>query len=153
MVIQTASPESRLIAQAAAGDYRAMAAEQLAERAMYGYPPWSRLISVMLRHADREILNTAARRFGELLRAGFDLPVSHTGYPPHNGKESKVTVLGPQPPVVEKIKGAYALLFLLKIPRAEPMSAMRETLQEAVGILLADRAMRKVSVTLNVDPQ
>ena len=101
---------------------------------MYGYPPYSRLISMMLRHADREVLYSAARRFGELL------------CPPGT------TVLGPQPPVVEKIKGEYALIFLLKVPRSEPMSAVRETLRSAIRTLLADLVFRKVTLTPNVDP-
>ncbi|MDR2913081.1 MAG: primosomal protein N' [Alistipes sp.] len=148
VVIQTASPDSRLIAQAAAGDYRAMAAEMLAERAMYGYPPASRLVSLMLRHADREVLNAAARRFAELLRPDFgDL------------------LLGPQPPVVEKIKGEFALMFLLKVPRGNfssaggravtprAMSAVREIVQRAIRTLAADPAFRRVTVTPDVDPQ
>ena len=135
VVIQTAAPESRLIAQAAAGDYRAMAADLLAERAMYGYPPYSRLVAVMLRHADRETLGAAAARFGDLLRPSFG-----------------DRLLGPQPPVTEKIKGEYALLFLLKVPRGNPMSAVRKTIGNAVRTLLADRALRGSSVTVNVDP-
>jgi primosomal protein N' (replication factor Y) len=135
VVIQTASPGSRLIALAAAGDYRSMAAEILAERSMYGYPPFSRLISVMLRHADRELLRSAASRFGTLLNPAF-------------GER----LLGPQPPVVEKIKGEYALMFLLKVPRTEPLSAVRKTLSEATRTLLADSVLRKTSVTVNVDP-
>jgi primosomal protein N' (replication factor Y) len=136
VVIQTASPESRLIAQAAAGDYRAMAADLLAERAMYGYPPYSRLISVMLRHADRQTLNAAAVKFAELLRPSFG-----------------DRLLGPQPPVTEKIKGEFALLFLLKVERGKPLSAARETLQTIVHTLLSDRALRKTTLTVNVDPQ
>jgi primosomal protein N' (replication factor Y) len=135
VVIQTASPDSRLIAQAAAGDYRAMAAETMAERAMYGYPPWSRLVELTLRHADRDILNAAAARLGELLR-------------PSLGER----LLGPQPPVTEKIKGEYALVFLAKVPRSKPMSTMRGTLSEAIRALLADHAFRKVTITVNVDP-
>ncbi len=136
VVIQTAVPDNRLIAQAAAGDYRAMAAEMLAERAMYGYPPYSRLVSVMLRHADRGVLDTAAAHLGASLRPGF-------------GER----LLGPQPPVVEKIKGEYALVFLLKVPRGRSMSAVRATLQRAVDGLLAEPSLRKVTVTVNVDPQ
>ncbi len=158
VVIQTASPGNPVIGRAAAGDYEAMTAELLAERAMYGYPPYSRLISVMLRHADREVLSAAARRFRELLRVSLDHPAASRhpfmgGEPAlrHPAAES-VAVLGPQPPVVEKIKGEYALLFLLKVPRSEPMSAVRETLQSAIRTLLTDPAFRKVTVTPNVDP-
>ncbi len=144
VVIQTVSPGSRLILQAAAGDYRAMAAEILAERATYGYPPYSRLVEVMLRHADREVLGAAAARLAEMLRPAFG-----------------DSLLGPQPPVVEKIKGEYALIFLLKVSRGTsrngtgpmPMSAVRETLRAASATLLAESAFRRVALTFDVDPQ
>ncbi|MDR2882305.1 MAG: primosomal protein N' [Alistipes sp.] len=144
VVIQTVSPGSRLIAQAAAGDYRAMAADLLAERAMYGYPPYARLVRVMLRHSDREVLGAAAARLAELLRPVF-------------GER----LLGPQPPVVEKIKGEYALIFLLKAPRgtlsdgagAMPMSTVRETLRATSAAILAVPDFRRITLTFDVDPR
>jgi primosomal protein N' (replication factor Y) len=136
VVIQTVSPENPVIARAAAGDYRAMAAEMLAERAMYGYPPASRLVSVMLRHADRGVLDVAAERLAASLR-------------PALGER----LLGPQPPVVEKIKGEYALVFIVKVPRGQPVSQVRESLQSAIRTLLSDPAFKKVTVTPDVDPQ
>jgi primosomal protein N' (replication factor Y) len=136
VVIQTADPGNRVINLAAAGDFRGMAVETLAERASFVYPPYARLVSVMLRHSDRDVLHAAARRFGELLRPTF-----------------RDNLLGPQPPVVEKIKGEYALMFLLKIPRPKPMSQVRETLLATIRTLHTDPAFKKVTVTPNVDPQ
>ena len=139
VVIQTATPESPLIDLAATGDYRRMASGMLVERARYGYPPYSRLISIMLRHADRTTLNSAAERFGELLRPTFGMQL-----------------LGPEAPVTEKIKGEYALVYLLKVPRggqSKPLSEVREILRKAMAELLADPAFRRVSITPNVDPQ
>jgi primosomal protein N' (replication factor Y) len=125
-----------MINLAATGDFRGMAAETLAERSSFVYPPYARLVSVMLRHADRDVLHAAARRFGELLRPTFG-----------------DRLLGPQPPVVEKIKGEYALVFLLKVPRTRPMSQVRAILLSAATELLSDPAFKKVTVTPNVDPQ
>jgi primosomal protein N' (replication factor Y) len=89
----------------------------------------------MLRHADREVLAAASARFGSVLQPLF-------------GER----LLGPQPPVTEKIKGEYALLFLLKVPRTESMSAVRESLRTASAALLADPAHRRVTLSFNVDP-
>jgi primosomal protein N' (replication factor Y) len=135
VVIQTAAPDNPMIGRAAAGDYRAMADELLAERAMYGYPPFTRLISVMLRHGDRDILSAAATRFAELLRPAFG-----------------DRMLGPQPPVVEKIKGLWALVFLLKIPRTASIADARALLRTALDTLAADTSFRRVVTTINVDP-
>ncbi len=136
VVIQTADPGNRIINQAAAGDFHGMAAETLAERASFQYPPYTRLVSVMLRHPDRDTLYAAARRYGDILRPVF-----------------RDRLLGPQSPVVEKIKGEYALVYLFKIPRNKPMSEIRETLANAVNVLRADPQFRRVTVTPNIDPQ
>jgi primosomal protein N' (replication factor Y) len=147
VVIQTVTPESRIARQAAAGDFRVMAGEMLAERAAYGYPPYSRLVQVMLRHAVHETLAAAAERFGELLRPDF-------------GEQ----LLGPVQPVPERVKGEYALVFLLKVSRggnpsrpapsaALPMSEVRGMLKTAIRTLLAEAAFRAVSVEPNIDPQ
>ena len=136
VVIQTADPGNRIICQAAATDFRGMAADILAERASFMYPPYTRLVSVMLRHADRDVLYAAARHYGDILRSAF-----------------RDRLLGPQPPVVEKIKGEYALVYLLKIPRNRAMSEIRETLAVAAKTLAADPHFRRVTVTPNVDPQ
>ncbi|MDR1671435.1 MAG: primosomal protein N' [Alistipes sp.] len=135
VVIQTAAPDNPLIGWAATGDYRAMAAELLAERSMYGYPPYTRLFSVMLRHREREVLDAAAVRLATLLRPVFG-----------------DRLLGPQPPVVEKIKGQWALVFLLKIPRSEPLGAVRTALRAALDALSKEPEFRGVSATINVDP-
>ncbi len=136
VVIQTADPGNRTINQAAAGDFHGMAAETLAERAGFQYPPYTRLVSVMLRHADRDTLYAAARRYGDILRPAF-----------------RERLLGPQPPVVEKIKGEYALVYLLKIPRGRPMSEIPGVLTSAATALRSDPQFRRVTVTPNVDPQ
>jgi primosomal protein N' (replication factor Y) len=153
VVVQTVSPESRLIGLAAAGEFREMARELLTERAAYGYPPYSRLVSVVLRHADREVLEAAAGRFGEILREMFSAAGA-----------ADIDLLGPVPPATERVKGEYALLFLLKVPRGGkgidrqngvslPMSEVRETLRAATQMLLTDRTFRAVSIEPNVDPQ
>jgi primosomal protein N' (replication factor Y) len=168
VVIQTVSPESHLIGQAATGDFRAVARELLAERAAYGYPPYSRLVSIVLRHADREVLDAAALRFGEILREMF----SAAGAAAHTA--TSIDLLGPVPPATERVRGEYALMFLLKVPRggkagggsghakngnvaplrsALPMSEVRETLRAATRTLLTDRTFRAVSIEPNVDPQ
>jgi primosomal protein N' (replication factor Y) len=147
VVIQTASPESRLIVRAAAGDFPGMTSDLLAERALYGYPPYSRLSSVMLRHTSREILDAAATRFGELIRHGFGNSARQSS------EEQKISITGPAAPVVERIKDEYALMFLVKIPRSRPMSEVREVLTVAVRTLRSDPAFRKMTVTPNVDPQ
>jgi primosomal protein N' (replication factor Y) len=136
VVIQTASPSNSIINQAAVGDYEAMAADILPERKMYGYPPYGHLVTVVLRHADRNVLGEGARVFADLLRPTFD-----------------DRLLGPQPSTVERIKGEWALVCMVKVSRQVAMSRVREVLSGAMKTLAADPRFRKITVTTNIDPQ
>ncbi len=132
VVIQTSQPGNALIRQAADGDYGAMARDQLAERAEFLYPPYCRLIEVTLRHRDSGRLWEAANRLATAGRAVF-------------GK----MLLGPQPPLVDKVRGEEILTLLLKVERGNSFADARRRL----GELLADSRLRGVRVTVNVDPQ
>lgn len=135
VVVQTAKPDNRLLALAAAGDYATMAAEMLSERAEYGYPPYSRLISITLRCGDSAILETAAMRLDEILRPIFG-----------------DALMGPQPPVNGRAKGEFALVFLLKVPRGRPLSEAREAIRKAIRRICSEPVFRTVTITPNVDP-
>ena len=52
VVIQTAEPGHPVLQQVIAGDYEAMARQQLAERKAFFYPPYARLLNLLLRHRD-----------------------------------------------------------------------------------------------------
>ena len=60
VVIQTAEPGHPVLQQVIAGDYEAMARQQLAERKAFFYPPYARLLNLLLRHRDPVTLRRAA---------------------------------------------------------------------------------------------
>ncbi len=130
VVIQTSQPTNPTIIQAANGDYEGMVHDQLKERAEYLYPPYCRLVEVMLRHRDESVLWAEANRLAAAVRARFGN-----------------LVLGPQPPLVDRIRGEYMLMLLVKVERASLFGDVRRQLRELVA------AVRKVKVSCNVDPQ
>ncbi len=135
VVIQTSCPDNAIIRQAAAGDYAAMIRMQLAERSDFFYPPYCRLINVTLKFRDKAVLDGAAARFRELLA-------------PALGQR----LLGPQPPVVDRIKREYLLTFMIKTPRYESFVATKKTLSAAVKALNSEEKFRYVVVIPDVDP-
>ena len=136
VVIQTAQPTLPLIRQIAAGDYEGMVHTQLADRADFFYPPYCRLIEVTMRHRNKELLWEAANRFAGAGRGLF-------------GNR----LLGPQPPLVDRIRGEYLLTFLLKVERSQSFARAREALAEGIARLLSEQKYKYVNVTCNVDPQ
>lgn len=132
VVIQTSQPESPIILQAADCDYEAMAADQLSERAEYGYPPYVRLIEVTLKHKDKDALWAGANALAVAGRTVF-------------GR----ALLGPQSPLVDKVRGEYVLMFLLKIGRGASFADARRRLKS----LLEALKKHKMKISCNVDPQ
>uniref|UniRef100_UPI0023EF6884 replication restart helicase PriA n=2 Tax=Alistipes TaxID=239759 RepID=UPI0023EF6884 len=68
VVIQTAEPGHPVLQQVIAGDYEAMARQQLAERKAFFYPPYARLLNLLLRHRDPVTLRRAANALAAALR-------------------------------------------------------------------------------------
>ncbi len=136
VVIQTSMPEHPLIRQVAAGDYLAMARRQLAERSAFFYPPYCRMVGILLRHRDKMLLWRAANRLGDDLRGIF-------------GRR----LLGPQPPPVDRIREEFLVTFLLKVERSRSFAQAKVLLAEAIARLHGKAEFRSVTVVCNVDPQ
>lgn len=136
VIIQTAQPTLPLIRQIAAGDYEGMVRTQLADRADFFYPPYCRLVEITMRHRNRELLWDAANCLAVDGRAIFGS-----------------RLLGPQPPLVDRIRGEYLLSFLLKVERSQSFARAKEALAEAIARLNSEQKYKYIRVTCNVDPQ
>ncbi len=136
VIIQTSDPASPLIRQVVAGDYEAMARQQLGERSTFFYPPYARLVALTLRHRDPELLRRGAAALGEALRGRF-------------GRR----VLGPMAPPVDRIRGEYLVGLLLKVESGASFARAREVLREELGKFAADADFRKITLLCDVDPQ
>lgn len=136
VVVQTSEPDHPVIRYAAAGDYRAMAERELAERRAFFYPPYARIVSLTLRHRDPQLLRRCAERLAADLRRRF-------------GRR----LLGPVTPPIDRIRGEYIVSLLLKIETGSSFSRARGLLREALAATAADRELKAVTVICNVDPQ
>lgn len=137
VVIQTSEPDHPLLRQVAAGDYAAMARTQLAERRLFGYPPYGRLTEVTLRHRDRALLYEGANALGGALRARFG-----------------PRVLGPVPPSVDRIRDEWLVGLLLKVEAGASAARARALLRgELERVLAHDERFKSIAVSCNVDPQ
>lgn len=136
VVIQTSDPSHPLLRQLLAGDYRAMAAEQLADRQSYFYPPYARLTIVTLRHADAQTVRRAAVALAVALRRRFGS-----------------RVLGPIAPPVDRIRGEYLIQLMLKIESGASRMKANRLLDEELCGLLQQPDFKQVTLSVNVDPQ
>lgn len=135
VILQTRSIDHPILAQVMANDYDAMAAGQLAERELFHYPPFHRLIYVYLKHRDEQLLDEAARTMAARLRQHFGS-----------------RLLGPDKPPVARIQTLFIRKMMLKVEVTAPLSRARALLIEVQKEMLADPRYKSLLVYYDVDP-
>jgi len=135
VILQTSSPEHAIIGQVIRNDYKAMYATQCEERKLFKYPPFYRIIQIVLRHRDQNIVNQAANRLAADLRAVFG-----------------DRILGPNKPVVSRVQNLYIKHILLKIENEASPEKAKEILRQITNQVLADSRFKSLWVNLDVDP-
>ncbi len=135
VIIQTHDPEKFIIQQVIINNYEAMYANEMLERKSFAYPPFYRLVEITLKHKNVDVLNTAC---------GFISGEGRNAF----GKN----LLGPEFPMVARIKGLYLKTFLLKIEREIAPSGIKEKLSEIITELKLKKEFKSVIVSVDVDP-
>lgn len=136
VVLQTKSPELPIIEQVMAHNYEQLYHDQLAERKLFRYPPFYRLIYVYIKHRKEEVLDEAANLMAQQLRAGL-------------GER----VLGPDKPVVGRIQSLFIKKMVVKIEPEASIAKVRDYLCSVQRALTADARFRSLLVYYDVDPQ
>ena len=136
VVIQTAEPGHPVLQQVIAGDYEAMARQQLAERKAFFYPPYARLLNLLLRHRDPVTLRRAANALAAALRERF-------------GRR----VLGPTAPPVDRVRGEYLATLLLKVEAGASLARAREAVRGILDRVVKSPECKGVTILCDVDPQ
>ena len=112
VVMQTYNPDHYAIAAAAAHDYHAFYAQEIVHRRELGYPPFSRLARVLIRHPDARRAERDARRAAEMLRARV-----------HEANLGATTVIGPSPCFFTRLADHFRWQVLVRSP--DPTRALR----------------------------
>jgi primosomal protein N' (replication factor Y) (superfamily II helicase) len=100
VVIQTYHPDHYAIQAALRGDDAGFAAEELRFRRVFHYPPYTRMIQILLRDKDRARAEAAARRLAQELEE----------HPLGRG----VRLSGPAPAPLERLRGQWRFQILLR---------------------------------------
>lgn len=135
VVLQTKSIDHPLISQVIAHDYEGMVGGQLAERQMFHYPPYYRLVYVFLKNRNESLLDLMAQTMTGKLRAVF-------------GNR----VLGPDKPPVARVQTLFIRKIVVKIEMNAPMAKARELLLRVQNEMLAEDRFKSLIVYYDVDP-
>ncbi|WP_300700085.1 primosomal protein N' [Bacteroides sp.] len=135
VVLQTKSMDHSIIPQVIANDYEGMVGGQLAERQMFHYPPYYRLVYVYLKNRNEQLLDLMAQTMSSKLRAVF-------------GNR----VLGPDKPPVARVQTLFIRKIIVKIELNAPMNRARELLVQVQKEMIAEDRFKSLLVYYDVDP-
>jgi primosomal protein N' (replication factor Y) len=135
VVIQTSKPSHPIIKNVIDNDYTGMYQSQLAERKEFMYPPFYKLIRIILKHKKTDKLNHAANYLSKELQKTF-------GY----------RVLGPQDPIVGRIQNYYLKHIIIKIEREKSLRKSKEVIRSITQNVINQPDNKALQVNFDVDP-
>jgi primosomal protein N' (replication factor Y) len=133
--IQTTQPAHKVVELLRKNDYQLFFEETLQERRQFHYPPFTRLIELNVICKDLNENNHLANELYRLLDGHF-----------------KGHVLGPEAPLIARIKNYYYKRLLLKIPKEAGAKQVRQILFACLDEMQHAHKDWKYRVSIEVDP-
>jgi primosomal protein N' (replication factor Y) len=135
VVLQTSQPEHPIIRLVQAFAYEEMVNLQLGERSMFRYPPYFRLIVLVMRCRHEETLREMSALYADKLRARLGERVS-----------------GPVTPPVTRIQTFHIKKILLKIEATASIAPVRKIMEEVHAEMQSHLPFKQLWVHYDVDP-
>ncbi|MDB5241695.1 MAG: primosomal protein [Spirosoma sp.] len=136
VLIQTNNPQQTILQKIIENDYKGLFEEEIQERQDFNYPPFSRLIKLTVRHADKATSQQAADRLAAELTDAL----------------GSSRILGPEQPLVERIRNLFLFDIMVKIERDKVnVKAVKAYIKDRINDILTDKGLRQVSIVIDVD--
>ncbi len=135
VIVQTGDPDHWVIQKVIGHDFIGFYESEIMERKNYFYPPYFKIIEITLKHKDENKLNLAAIELANSMKSLF-----------------KERVLGPEYPVVRRVKNMYLKRITLKIERGANDKKVKVRLQEMIDQFYASPSNKSVRIVVDVDP-
>ena len=135
VILQTKSMDHPIIPQVIANDFEGMADGQLAERQLFHYPPYYRLVYVYLKNRNETLLDLMAQTMAGRLQAVFG-----------------TRVLGPDKPPVARVQTLFIRKIVVKIETSAPLPRVRQLLVQVQRGMQAEDRFKSLIVYYDVDP-
>jgi primosomal protein N' (replication factor Y) len=136
VLIQTSNPQHPVLKIIINGNFPKLYEMELFERRKFGYPPFVRLSRLTLKHTEKNLVDEAAKWLAADLKT----------------KLGPKRTLGPEAPVIDKIRGEYLMDIYVKVERNSPhLKAVKQFMQERIDALARDKRLGDVRVYVDVD--
>ena len=135
VIVQTFNPNHQLMKKIVENDFLGMFNEQLNERFMFDYPPYSRLIKLIMKHKNLDILQKSSVWLANTLINHF-----------------KNQLLGPEPPIVSRVNNKFIKNILIKIPIDTNLDNSKDYIFKVLKSFSSISKFRNVQISIDVDP-
>ncbi len=135
VMIQTAQPNHPVLQFLLKNDYKGFVKWQLSERDKFKYPPYVRIIKLELKHKDNANVRDAARKLAQNLR-----------------NITEIQVLGPQAPLISKIKDMYITELWIKLSRSNDALKQRDLVYATIQRFFSQPENKYLRWSADVDP-
>lgn len=135
VVIQTSNPANPVLSHVKHHDFDSYYKDELDERRRFGYPPFTKVITIYLRSKDRDAATRGALLLASRLRDIF-------------GNR----VLGPEKPFVARVALWYIESIMLKVEVSASMVKVKEILRDVYTQLAVYPDIKKSQIYYDVDP-
>ena len=135
VLIQTYQPHHVIIQKVIEGNYDQMLKQQLKDRKEYHYPPYTRLIRIVVNHSDMETVKKASQWIANVLLQ------SEYGQ-----------ILGPVYPSIARLRNRYRMQILVKISSDQSRDRVKQIIKKTLDGFESIAIFRSCKVNLDVDP-
>ena len=135
VIIQTYNPKHNLFNKIIKNDYVGMFNEQLNQRFTFNYPPYTRLIKIILKNRDLMKLIKSANWLHEALKNKFQ---NH--------------LLGPESPLIPRLKNKHIKEILIKIPQKNNLTKDKIFISKTLKKFQSVSFFKSIDVLIDVDP-
>jgi primosomal protein N' (replication factor Y) len=137
VIIQTNNPKHPVLTDIVQHNYEQMYRRELQERKQFRYPPYVRLVKITLKHVNKDLVREAANLLANALRKKLG-----------NG------ILGPQTPLIAKVKNQYLVDIWIKINKdaEQKRLATKQVVTQESKHILRNKTFKQVKILFDVDP-
>ncbi|MEO6327339.1 MAG: primosomal protein N' [Ginsengibacter sp.] len=116
-------------------DYKKLYDFELENRKRFFYPPFSRIIKIILKHKLKEVVAEAADKLGDILK-----------------RDLSNYIIGPAAPMVNRIRNMYIMELLVKLPKDTALlQRYKKVISNNFNLLHAEKKFRSVVLIADVD--
>lgn len=135
VIIQTSQPEHVVISSFKQSNFGVFTERELKERFQFGYPPFSRLIALTVKHKKSDLCSKAAHLLADSCR-----------------KIDGAQVLGPQAPVISRIQLYYIQEMVIKMERSPRTLKIKQKIVDQIELIKQIEGLKSIIIVADVDP-